>query len=171
MENYEDLLFSQFFYLRNEFNKKEDFFDTVLSYVINCKEFRDSPLSDTSFETIILGVVITPLYQDSYDSRFSIMYCLSDGVIHENRTMEGELLFNSDNVELIGNISRFNENGFIGTLELYQNFKVKNEVYLTNYDYGSTIFSGKEYISIDEFISAESFKKEKIKAMKSRINI
>ena len=168
----DEIIFSQYFYLRKDIkNSRIDFYDNALSFIMNSKEVKDSSLkiSDEESRCEILGLVVSPISQYTFSCRFSMMYCVSDGVNFENRTMDGLLLFNVYNsIELIGNIERFNKNGFIGSSELIEKFYVKDGSYQRYFNYGGTEYYGNEYIDSKDFERVNEFKENVVKLMRSR---
>lgn len=167
MSDEDKILFSQFFYSRND---NIDFYNNILKFIINSKEVNDSPLkiSKEKLNCEILGLVSEQI--SSYSSRFSMMYSVSDSLNHENRTIEGLIIISEGSVSIVGNISRFNKNGFNGSCEIIENFSMKDENYLRYYNYIGTEYYGKEYINSEDFENIDKFKKNTVKLMRSRKN-
>lgn len=171
MNHEEKVLFDEYFYMRKDVRDNKVFFDYILNIILNSKEFVSSPLKISEEEAIstLLGLVVTPLGVNSYNSSFSLMYCVSDGKNHENRTMNGVIDFSSINgVTITSEMSRFNSHGFVGSFNIFEFFSLKNGIYEKFYDYSGTDFCGFEYIDSDSFIKSEKFKNRTVKLMKER---
>lgn len=170
MSEEDRVLFSQYFYLRNDVSDSKDCYDNILKFIVNIKEVNDSPLkiSTQKMNSEILGLVVEPI--SSYKSRFSMMYSVSDGITHENRTMEGVIVVSEESMLLEGNISRFNENGFNGSCEIIEYFSMKDENYMRYYNYTGTEYFKVEYINSADLKKVDEFKEETVKLMKSRKN-
>ncbi len=168
MNKEDSILFSKYFYSRGVISNNSSLFDVVLNFLINSKEFTNSfiELSDC-FNSEMLGLVVEPFSNDSYDCKFSIMYSVNNDLMHENRTMDGFISFSSvDNVLLIGDISRFSEQGFIGSIELVEKFSFDNGCCLRYYDYSGTKYRGSEYINCSDFKNVDDFKVNVVKSLK-----
>jgi len=174
MSNEDNILFSEYFYLRKDlygFIGDRDLFNTVLNFVLNSKEMTGSLLNSSSNKPIstLLSLVVIPLRVNSFNSRICAVYTVDCGGVHENRIMDGYINFSHPKVvNMCTQISRFDERGFLSSSELVESFSISSDLYERFYDYSNTNFCGTEYFSNREFSKALDFKENAVKLMRKR---
>lgn len=129
MNNDDKILFEQRFYSTGQYKLNDGQIAFFINLILNSKEFDDTPLkiSNRKSKGILNNITFKSLQKSGMYVEFDGSYTISDGINHENRTIEGTIRIQRGEAILYSIINRLGNT--TEKVELYEIYSISNNIY------------------------------------------